>query len=117
MREDKVAHYNLGVVYYRQGFFELAEHEFRRALELDSSYAQAHYSLGLLMVDIGELDEALVSLTAVTKLEPDNFHAVFDTGIVLGRLGRWDEAEEYFRRAHSINPKFEPARMNVEFFS
>jgi Tfp pilus assembly protein PilF len=49
--KDARAHFYLGVTFGRRGWYSAGEDELRRAIELDSKYADAHHNLALLYVE------------------------------------------------------------------
>ena len=48
VRENAIAHYNLGVMFMRQNDFKMAAEEFENALSLNPNDAMAHYNLAVL---------------------------------------------------------------------
>jgi serine/threonine-protein kinase len=59
-REEAVNHYRLGYELQHQGKPEEAVAEYRKAIRLDSEYAEAHCNLGLILLrQIGEYAESL----------------------------------------------------------
>ena len=58
--DDAVAHNHLGILQRRQGHFDDALLEYRRAIEIDSKYARAYLNLGILFdLYLQDLDKAL----------------------------------------------------------
>lgn len=53
-----MAHYNLGVIYKKQGKFEDARKQFRRVLELDPAAVKAQLEIGLIYEEQGFFDDA-----------------------------------------------------------
>ncbi|MDP7000235.1 MAG: tetratricopeptide repeat protein, partial [Candidatus Poribacteria bacterium] len=47
-KNDAKTHYNLGLLYGRQGKLEDAIAELQQVIQIDPNYAPAHYNLGLL---------------------------------------------------------------------
>jgi protein O-GlcNAc transferase len=94
----------LGAAHDRLGEKEAAKEAFRKAIELDDSYAEAYLNLGLLLADDRENDEAEKLLRAATRLKPNSHEAHGRLGILLQELGRYSEAEAELRRAIEIDP-------------
>jgi len=82
-----------------------AEREFRRALELNPSYATGHhwYALGLLQLE-GRWDEAVREITEAANLDPLSQIIALNTAKILFWAGRREEAMAQFRRAVELNP-------------
>ncbi len=68
---DEQAWHLLGLVRYRQRYFESAARAFRRRLELAPQNADAHYSLAITLVKLGVSDEALPLLRQAVRLKPN----------------------------------------------
>ena len=49
--KDARAHFYLGVTFGRRGWYSAGEDELRRAIELDSKFADAHHNLALLYIE------------------------------------------------------------------
>lgn len=76
----------------------------RRALELDSTQADAHVGLGILHMSVGRLAVAEKELRAAIALEPTNAAAYFQLGRCLTYFGRLGEAAQTFERAKNMEP-------------
>ncbi|MEQ8187364.1 MAG: FHIPEP family type III secretion protein [Candidatus Eremiobacterota bacterium] len=68
--EDAEAYIESGDQYYKENKLELAESEYRRAVELDSANARAHYALRLTYRKMGKLDLALQEYRKAIELDP-----------------------------------------------
>ena len=68
--EDPEAYIESGDQYYRENKLDLAEAEYRRAVELDPSNARAHYALRLTYRKMGKLDMALKEYSKAIELDP-----------------------------------------------
>ncbi|MGB9081773.1 MAG: tetratricopeptide repeat protein [Desulfuromonadaceae bacterium] len=78
--------YNMVGIYYLHNFktFE-AIHYFRKALEVDSMYAEARSNLGNAYIQTGRIDEGLNEL--MTTAKSNRFDAI-DTGILYYSIGK-----------------------------
>lgn len=63
---------HLGRVYFALERTELAVEEYRKSLELNSSYANAHYHLGLAQVKLGDAQKARTAFNEVVRIAPDS---------------------------------------------
>lgn len=75
------------------GTQEAALMEFRRALALDASYAEAHMELGRVYLRLEQFDEARQELEKAVELEPDFYEADYLLGRLLHRIG--DEQQSH----------------------
>ena len=62
----------LARAYFRSGSFELAEREFRAALDLEPVNDYAHFGLGLCRLRLGDRTGARAHLRLATVMRPDN---------------------------------------------
>jgi serine/threonine-protein kinase len=88
-----------------------AEKEFKRALELKSSYLMAHEWYAEFLAALGRHDEALVSIKRAQQLDPLSVPVTRAVGWVLYFARRYDEAIEELRKALAMDPEFLGARI------
>ena len=81
-RKRAVEHNNKGVHYARDGFYDAAVGEFKRALALDGDYSECRVNLGLVYVKMERWDEALDQFQQAAQDDPENAEAQFNTGFV-----------------------------------
>jgi len=83
-----------------------AEPEFKKALELNPSDAEAHHMYAHLLSGLYRFDEAIVKMKRALELEPlsVNFNCCF--GIILFSARRYDEAIKQFQISIETDPNF-----------
>ena len=89
---------------------EAAANHYRRALELNPSYADAHRLHAEYLRFAGRFDEALAEARQGEELDPLSPVHRIETGICLYWARRYDEAIEQFRRVAGVNPRFSYAQ-------
>lgn len=84
-----------------------AEENFRRAIELNPSYATAHcwYATDLL-TPLGRLDEALVEIRKAQQIDPLSQIIAACLGEIMMLRGRYDDAIGEFFKALELDPHF-----------
>ncbi len=88
--EAKIAHFNLGNVYFKMNDFSRAEDAFKKAIQLDSNFADAYNNLACVYLNGNKnLDEAEKLVQAALKLNPEAKEYYLDT------LNRINEARAY----------------------
>jgi serine/threonine protein kinase/Tfp pilus assembly protein PilF len=104
------AHASLAYIkFYHQHDWAGAELEFRRALQMNPSYAQAHHWFALALSGMGRPIEALSEAQIAQRLDPRSAAIKSATGIVYFMSGHYDEAIAECDKALALNPSFVPA--------
>jgi eukaryotic-like serine/threonine-protein kinase len=88
-----------------------AEKEFKRALELKSSYVMAHEWYAEYLVSLGRNDEAVAEIKRAQQLDPLAVPVTRAVGWVLYFARRYAEAGEELRKALAMNADFLGARL------
>ncbi|MCO6385032.1 MAG: tetratricopeptide repeat protein [Vannielia sp.] len=100
-----IVYYARGITRERLKTWDLAEADFRKALELRPNQPQVLNYLGYSYVEMGEnLDEALEMIERAVAERPDSGHITDSLGWVLYRLGRYQEAVSHMERATELLP-------------
>ena len=94
-----------GISHERLDDFDLAEKDFRTALELNPEQPQVLNYLGYSFVELNRnLDEALDMIERAVAGRPNDGYITDSLGWVLYRLGRYDEAVGHMERAAELTP-------------
>lgn len=97
--------YFRGICRERQDKWELAEADFRKALDLFKDQPLVLNYLGYSLVDQGlKLDEALGMIKKAVELRPTDGYIVDSLGWVYYRLGHYDDAVKELERAIELRP-------------
>jgi Flp pilus assembly protein TadD len=98
------------LTFYRQGNFDQAIEEWKKALDLDPSDAAAISNLGAALHGAGRLEEAAREFARALELDPGNVRAHTNIGIALARSKKYEEAARHFERALELRPGDAQAR-------
>jgi DNA-binding winged helix-turn-helix (wHTH) protein len=93
---------------YADWDFPAAEKEFKRALELDFSNAQAHQWYAEFLSLMGRHAEAITEIQTAEQLDPSAMIIYHQAGQVFQAARQYDKALEQYRRALQIQPGFGP---------
>ena len=105
---------NRGLAYEAIGEFESALRDYQLAIRLNPNYAEAFSNRGSLHRRFGRHDEAILDYDMALRNGHPYPKFVFSwQGVSLEALGKRREAMDAYRRALSIDPKFEPAKANL----
>ncbi len=113
MPENHLAHHILGCVYLREHRLDEAMVEFKEALRLRPSYAEAHSNMGMALELSGHAAEAIESYEAALRWSPDLPEAHFNLGRLLAVQGHLDTAIAHFEAALRSNPDLVEAHGNL----
>ena len=105
VERDWFLFYARGIAHERRGRFDLAEPDFRRALELNPDQPLVLNYLGYSLVEERvKLDEALDMIERAVAARPDDGAITDSLAWVLYRLGRFEEAVAPMERAAELLP-------------
>ena len=105
------AHASLALVKaYQERDAEGAEREFRRAIELNSSYATAHHWYSDFLAAHGRNEEALAAVSRAAELDPLSPIISTTVGERLFYARDYERAAERLRRTLELDPDFTQAR-------
>ena len=96
----------------RQGHFDKAAEQYRRAIELQPNFASAHNRLGITLNKLGQHAEATQQFEKALELTPNEAFLLNNLGFSLFLENKCDEAESRIRRALELKPDFARARTN-----
>jgi TolB-like protein/Tfp pilus assembly protein PilF len=106
------AHTSLGVVMFQYDWdWEGAEKEFKRAIELNPSYAPAHQFYADFLKSQGRFEEALAEMRHAQALDPLSLAINTGVGHVLYLSRQYDQAIEQYQNAIKLDPEFVQARL------
>jgi eukaryotic-like serine/threonine-protein kinase len=101
------AHTSLALVSWLYDWdWELADREFRKALELDPRYPIAPHWYGLYLGEMERFDEALASINKALAIDPRSPYIHADLARILFYARRYDESLAQYRRTMGMAPNF-----------
>lgn len=106
-------HFAAGLLFERQGQFDRAIPQYRKAVALNHNYVVAFHRLGLLESATGQHLEAVQTLQKAVALRPDNAVLRNDLGFECMSVQQWDDAERELRRAIELQPDLPTAHINL----
>lgn len=108
-----IAHGYLGNLLYLRNEHQLAEAEFRKAIEIDPTYEHSLSGLALVCAQEGRYQEAVEYARRCLEQNPRYAEAYSTIGICFASLGQRDSAERYFKEAVRYGPKNEKNWINL----
>jgi Ca-activated chloride channel homolog len=106
-----------GNQFYQQSQFDLAETQYRKALEYDPDNEKAKYNLANALQRQGKYDEAAKLLENLAGSSKDNSiksAAYYNQGVAYTKMKNLDASIESYKKALRMNPNDQEARENLE---
>ena len=94
----------LGTVYFKMGRYDLAEKNYRKAIELKDDHQDAKSNLAILLYLREEKDQAVELWQEVLELNPKHVNSNYNMGVVMSGQQEYADAVRYFEAAIKINP-------------
>ncbi len=86
---------------------------YKKAIVINSNYADAHANLGVTYIQKGKFDEAISNLKQAITIDQKNVGAHYNLGLVYDKKGKIDEAILEYEKTIDINPSFAKAYQNL----
>jgi Ca-activated chloride channel homolog len=106
-----------GNQFYQQSQFDLAEAQYRKALEYDPGNEKAKYNLANALQRQSKYDEAAKLLEDLAGSSKDNSiksAAYYNQGVANTKIKNLDASIESYKKALRLNPNDKEARENLE---
>lgn len=97
--------FDAAVDHVGEGDLEAAVDSYRRALAIDSSYADGWEGLSMALADLGRFDEAIAAATRVVELTPQEQLAYTNLSRIYQRAGDVPKAEEWAAKGRVLDWK------------
>jgi TolB-like protein/Tfp pilus assembly protein PilF/predicted Ser/Thr protein kinase len=113
--DDQLAepHATLAAIYTEDEFeWEKGEEQFKRAIELNPSYATGHQWYGEFLAAMGRTDEAFRELRMAQELDPLSPIIPTSLGLGIAAYGDYDEGLRQIGKALELDPTFSRAISN-----
>lgn len=98
-REEARRLNNAGVMSYHQGAYDTCIDQFRKALDMDPTLAEAWNNLGLALTEQSRDDDALEAFKKALEIDPNVGQIYNNLGYLYHRRGEFGEAVEMYERA------------------
>ena len=106
-------HFNQALAYEQQGNLQLAEQEYRAALEENPNSATTLNNLGFIQYRTGRLNDAFSNFNRAIQADSKFAEAYNNLGLVLEAQNDLAQAELYYKKALNINPELIQAYINL----
>ena len=90
-----------------------AEREFRRAIELNPSNANARDGLAMYLAALGRLDGAVAEIRRARDLDPLSLVINGDVGMILFFARQYDQALDHLQKTREMDPSFPPTYLHM----
>ena len=110
------AHTSLAMVRFSYDWnWPEAEREFRRAIELNPSYATGHKTYAVFLGSMRRMDESVAQARLAVAADPVSLAVNDVLGEMLTYAGRYDEAIEQLLKTLELDPNFAMARESLGY--
>ncbi|MGD1809200.1 tetratricopeptide repeat protein [Dapis sp. BLCC M126] len=102
LNQEAKAEFERGVKLYKEGDLKSAETAFRKAIELDSEFAEAYANLGSLLANQNNLPEAISQFENAVRLRPELAVLHYQLGVALYLENKRPEAVVSLTKARDL---------------
>ncbi|RMF98431.1 MAG: tetratricopeptide repeat protein [Candidatus Schekmanbacteria bacterium] len=107
------AHLNLGMALEAMNDYEGAMREYKKTIQLDSSYPLPYNNIGVLYCNKQQYDKAVGWFQKAVDINPEYVDAYFNLALIYKKKGMIDRAIEEYEKAEKINPNDVPIQKEL----
>ena len=93
--------------------YDVALDAYRKAIAINSDYADAYYNMGNALKKMGHFDKAILAYENAISRAPEDAEALNNMGIAFQEKGDSDYAIKLYRKALDIDPNYAQAYNNI----
>lgn len=108
-------HYNLGLIQYEQGHFDLALHSFALAASHAPDDSDTLFNLALCQKKTGDLKAAVTTYQRVLSSTPEHLDSLYNLGGCYRDLHDEDHAMRCYHQVLDVAPDYHPAANNLAY--
>lgn len=97
-------HNLLGAINKNLNNFKSAKLNYKKAIKIDASYADAFCNLGTVLIELNETKDAHKNLLKAIQLNPKQIEAYISLGKLCRKFMYYDQEVEYYHKALQIDP-------------
>jgi putative PEP-CTERM system TPR-repeat lipoprotein len=116
IRPSLEAYYFLGLSFYGRGDLESALSQFRKILDVNSSFTRARILSATILLQQRRTDDAVMEINKVLEVDPGNALAHNLLGSAYMAKGMYDEGMKELTRATELDPKIIDAHLKKGIF-
>jgi serine/threonine protein kinase len=113
LEPDFFVYFELGVKFQKQGQYELAIEQYRKAIEMEYNYAKTHNNLASVYFLMGKYNEAIKEYREAIDIKPDYAEAYYNLGMVYEAMKDFDQAIDNFKMVVSLKPDHPRVHLNL----
>lgn len=110
---DERAHYNLGAYYFGLQEYNKSIDQFKKVVNINSSYSPVYNLFGYAYRQIENYDETEKAFKKYTELIPDDPNPYDSYAELLMKTGRFDESIDNYKKALAVDSYFVASRTGI----
>jgi len=111
--ENRLAHYNLGNAYAKQGRWGDAVPQYKKAIKIDPEHTQTYNHLGFVYFKLGRMEDAITQYAVALKINPVLKEIHKNMGNALAVNGELDKAILHYKAAIGLDQEFAKPYINM----
>lgn len=112
-RPDATLYFNLGALYGIQNKSDFAIENYKKAISINSHYAEPHNNLGVIYFNQKKFDQAIEEYKKAIVIDPNSAESYFNLGKVYYSANQIALAIESYQKAIELDPNFAEPHNNL----
>lgn len=114
LRQQALEYRRQGYMHQEQGRLDKALTSYRKAVELDESYATPHNDIAILLEQLGRLNEAEAAYKKALRLNPEYVQVHANLAMLYERQGNKDQAAYHWLKRYQLGSASDPGTLRAK---